>query len=87
MEHDARVSTPSPPRTLQEEILSGEPLTKREIEVLAGVAAGDTANKAGQRMFLAEATIKAHRKRVIAKLAARNAANAVYLGMRQGLID
>lgn len=88
MEHDARVSgIPSPPRTLREEILSGEPLTDRELEVLDGLAAGETASETGNRLFLAGETVKFYRKRLVAKLAARNGANAVRIAMRKGLID
>jgi DNA-binding NarL/FixJ family response regulator len=87
VEHDAQVSEPpSPPRTLQEEILAGDPLTEREIEVLAGVAAGESARETGKRLYLSPETVKGYRKRLIAKLAARNGANAVLIGIHKGLI-
>lgn len=88
MEFRARASrATSPPRTLQEEILSGQPLTERELEVLVGLADGETAKESARRLFLAPITVKGYRKSLIAKLAARNGPHAVKIGIHRGLID
>jgi DNA-binding CsgD family transcriptional regulator len=68
------------------EILEGEPLTAREPEILAGAAEGETAAQTGARLFLSSETVKSYRKRVIAKLGARNGTHAVALAMRSGLL-
>lgn len=68
------------------EILEGEPLTEREAEVLAGAADGETAAQTGARLFLSSETVKGYRKRIIAKLGARNGTHAVALALRRGLL-
>lgn len=79
-------SGPSAARTLLGEILEGDPLTERELEVLEHMAAGLTAAESGSELYLSGETVKGYRKRVVAKLGARNGSNAVALGFRQRLI-
>ncbi len=68
------------------EVLEGEPLTPREHEILAGAADGETAAQTGARLYLSSETVKSYRKRVIAKLGARNGTHAVALALRSGLL-
>ncbi|HEY9457591.1 MAG TPA: helix-turn-helix transcriptional regulator, partial [Gaiella sp.] len=68
------------------EILEGEPLTARERDVLAGAADGETAEQTGARLYLSSETVKSYRKRVIAKLGAKNGTHAVALALRTGLL-
>ncbi len=70
--------------TLLAEILEGEPLNDRETEILAGVAEGETAAQTGARLYLSPETVKSYRKRIIAKLGARNGTHAVALALRAG---
>jgi DNA-binding CsgD family transcriptional regulator len=72
--------------TMLAEVLEGEPLTDRETEVLAGAAEGETAAQTGARLFLSSETVKSYRKRIIAKLGARNGTHAVALALRNGLL-
>jgi DNA-binding CsgD family transcriptional regulator len=72
--------------SLLHEILEGEPLTERETEILEGVAEGETAVQTGKRLYLSSETVKGYRKRVIAKLGARNAPHAVAVAIRRGLL-
>jgi two-component system, NarL family, response regulator len=72
--------------TMLSEILQGEPLNEREAEILAGAANGETAAQTGARLFLSPETVKSYRKRVIAKLGARNGTHAVALALRSGLL-
>jgi two-component system, NarL family, response regulator len=72
--------------TMLAEILHGEPLNDREAEILAGAANGETAAQTGARLFLSPETVKSYRKRVIAKLGARNGTHAVALALRSGLL-
>jgi DNA-binding CsgD family transcriptional regulator len=72
--------------SLLAEILEGEPLTAREREILEGAADGETAAQTGARLYLSSETVKSYRKRVIAKLGARNGTHAVALALRSGLL-
>ena len=72
--------------SLLAEILEGEPLTDRETEILAAAADGETAAQTGERLFLSSETVKGYRKRIIAKLGARNGTHAVALALRMGLL-
>lgn len=72
--------------SLLAEILEGVPLNVRETEILAGAANGETAAQTGARLYLSPETVKSYRKRVIAKLGARNGTHAVALALRSGLL-
>lgn len=73
--------------SLLAEILEGAPLNDRETEVLAGAANGETAAETGARLYLSPETVKSYRKRVIAKLGARNGTHAVALAIRSGVLS
>ena len=73
--------------SLLAEILEGAPLNERETEVLAGAANGETAAETGARLYLSPETVKSYRKRVIAKLGARNGTHAVALAIRSGVLS
>ena len=75
------------PRTLLEEIIAGKALTERELEVLQLGADGLSLQEIGDHLFLSIETIKGYRKRVIAKLEARNGIHATAIAIRRGLID
>lgn len=72
--------------TLLGEILRGEPLTYRERDVLAGLADGETAEETAARLYLSSETVRSYRKRVIAKLGARNGPHAVAEAYKRGLL-
>ena len=74
-------------RTLQEEILSGDALTERELEVLDRGACGDNAAETGVVLHLAPETVRGYRKRITAKLAARNFRHAVVLAVGLGYVN
>jgi FixJ family two-component response regulator len=54
-----------------------EPLTKREQEVLAQIAAGASNKEAGRQLGISPRTIEVHRSRIMEKLDAKNAADLV----------
>jgi two-component system, NarL family, nitrate/nitrite response regulator NarL len=64
---------------------SGE-LTRRELEVLAGMSHGRSNAQIGQELFLSEDTVKTHARRLFRKLGAADRAQAVAIGLRSGLI-
>lgn len=61
-------------------------LTARELEVLALLPTGATANAIGAVLFLTEATIKTHLANIYRKLAANNRAQAVSIAIENKLI-
>jgi LuxR family transcriptional regulator, maltose regulon positive regulatory protein len=54
-----------------------EPLTHRELEVLALIAAGLTNREIAERLFLALDTVKGHNRRIFGKLAVKRRTEAV----------
>ena len=63
-----------------------EPLTPREIEVLAAVARGLSNAEIGRSLFIAEATVKTHLLRAFAKLGVDDRTRAVTVAMERGLL-
>lgn len=57
-------------------------LTRRELEVLRHMAAGDTNARAARRLVISEGTVKSHVKHILRKLGAANRAEAVSLWWR-----
>jgi len=62
-------------------------LTEREREVLAAVAGGLSNADIGKRLFMSEATVKAHVSRVLVKLDATNRVQVAILAHDAGLLD
>ncbi|MFE0023098.1 response regulator [Amycolatopsis sp. NPDC059021] len=63
-----------------------EPLSQREIEVLALVARGSTNKDAAKKLFISEATVKTHLLHVYAKLGVKDRAAAVAVAFERGLL-
>jgi DNA-binding NarL/FixJ family response regulator len=61
-------------------------LTRREMEVLIGMSHGRSNSQIGADLFLSEDTVKTHARRLFRKLGAADRAQAVAIGLRQGLI-
>jgi len=61
-------------------------LTRRELEVLIGMSNGRSNAQIGADLFLSEDTVKTHARRLFRKLGAADRAQAVAIGLRQGLI-
>lgn len=61
-------------------------LTRRELEVLSGMARGRSNAEIGRELFLSEDTIKTHARRLYRKLGASDRAQAVAVGFRYGLL-
>jgi DNA-binding NarL/FixJ family response regulator len=60
--------------------------TDRELQILRGFSQGFTHGAIGRELALSEDTIKAHSRRLLHKLGARDRAHAVALGIRDGLV-
>lgn len=63
-----------------------EPLTDREMQVLAHMAEGKNADQIGRVLYLSGSTVKTHQARIRAKLDAANAPHAVGIAYRLGLL-
>lgn len=63
-----------------------EGLSKPELEALEAVAQGETAKGYARRVHRSECTVKRHISHLLRKLGAKNGAQAVAKGMRQGLL-
>ncbi|MEV6103808.1 response regulator transcription factor [Streptomyces sp. NPDC051940] len=61
-------------------------LTRRELDVLRGVADGLSNAEIGQRLFIGEATVKTHLLRVFAKLDVSDRTRAVVVALERGLL-
>jgi two-component system, NarL family, nitrate/nitrite response regulator NarL len=61
-------------------------LTRRELEVLAGMSYGRSNAQIGAELYLSEDTVKTHARRLFRKLGASDRAQAVAIGLRTGLI-
>jgi DNA-binding NarL/FixJ family response regulator len=63
-----------------------EPLSRREIEVLALIALGSTNKEAAKKLFISEATVKTHLLHAYAKLGVKDRAAAVAVAYSRGLL-
>lgn len=90
---DAMVFTSEAVKALESSFLSSErskknqhELSNREKEILKLVSQGINTKEISERCFVSETTIKAHLKRIMEKLHAKNRAEAVAKAIEQGLL-
>ena len=67
-------------------IAAPDALTPPELEVLRAAAEGMSAEETAQRLTKSAGTVRTQRKNVLAKLRARNMAQAVWLGCKKGYL-
>lgn len=84
-EHAEALLPPSPGRFDEREI-SIEPLTAREIEVLAFLAEGAGNKQIADRLKLSEHTVKFHVSSILGKLGAASRTEAATEGIRRGYV-
>ena len=64
----------------------GRPLTRRQVDIVLGVAEGLTDAQVATRLGLTEGSVRVMLRRARAKLGASNRAHVVYLAYRAGVI-
>jgi DNA-binding NarL/FixJ family response regulator len=84
--HSGRRYIPGEVAMLIAENLHDEALSQRELEVLACVAQGMANKVVAVRLGIAEETVKAHMKHIMAKLSARDRTHAVAMAIKRGLL-
>jgi len=78
---------PATVAALLERRLTSDPLTARELEILRLVASGHSNREAGDRLSLAENTVKGYLKSIVAKLDAPDRTAAAMIAVQRGLIE
>jgi DNA-binding NarL/FixJ family response regulator len=63
------------------------PLSRREVEILQKVAYGSSTKEIADSLDISLQTVKAHIGRIFEKLGANDRAQAVAIGIRQGLVE
>src|SRR6202000_1214472 len=63
-----------------------DPLSQRELDILARIAKGCSSREAPGRLFISEATVKTHVLHIYAKLGVNDRAAAVATGFERGLL-
>jgi DNA-binding NarL/FixJ family response regulator len=78
-----------PPAIAQQIALhaTDDALTAREIEVLRGVAKGQSNKIIGNHLNITEHTVKNHIKSILSKLGADDRTGAAIMALRRGYID
>jgi DNA-binding NarL/FixJ family response regulator len=61
-------------------------LTSREVEILKEIAKGLTNKEIGDKLFISDRTVNAHRTNIMAKLQAKNAVELVVMAMERKII-
>ena len=69
------------------EHLSDENLSEREIEILRHVADGNGNRDIGEKLFIAEETVKVHLRHIMDKLGARDRTHSVTIAARRGFLS
>lgn len=64
-----------------------EKLTKREITILKLITQGYDNDEISKTIFISIHTVKAHISKIIKKLNAKNRTNAVYIAIKNNLLD
>jgi RNA polymerase sigma factor for flagellar operon FliA len=71
----------------EESVAAREALTPAELDVLRAAAEGMSADETADQLIKSTGTIRTQRKSVLAKLQARNMAEAVWLGCKKGYLS
>jgi len=62
-------------------------ISKRERQVLEHIALGLNTKTIAEKLFISIETVKSHRKKLLVKLEAKNAASLIFLSVKKGIMD
>jgi two-component system NarL family response regulator len=85
--HAGETYLPAPLAAKLAERVSGDALSRREIEVLQRMAAGKSNKEIGAELFISEGTVKTHVKSIFTKLDVVSRTEALATATRRGLIQ
>jgi DNA-binding NarL/FixJ family response regulator len=85
--HAGRRKIPPEVAAALAEHVTDDLLSEREVQVLRRVAVGTSNKVIAAELSVAEATIKAHMKNILAKLGANDRTHAVTIAMKRGFLD
>lgn len=85
--HAGRRWIPAEVASTLAERLGQSRLSEREMEVLRSAAAGNSNKRIGVHLGIAEDTVKAHVRTILAKLDARDRTHAVAIAVKRGIIS
>lgn len=85
--HAGETYLPPPLAAKLAERVSGLALSRREMEVLEGMAAGKSNKEIGAELFISDGTVKTHVKSIFTKLDVVSRTEAVATATRRGLIQ
>lgn len=74
-------------QTMIEQQRNAEQLSARELEVLYGLARGQTNRQLAERLGISPKTVDTHRTTLLRKMEATNTASLLMAAMRRGLLD
>jgi DNA-binding NarL/FixJ family response regulator len=69
------------------QIITAEPLTVRELEVLQLIVDGDRNPTIATKLYITEGTVKSHVRNVLRKLCVEDRTQAAVRALRAGLVD
>ncbi len=69
------------------EVISDDPLTPRELQVVKLIAEGHTSDEIAQQLFISRKTVDRHRSNLLEKLGMRNVAEVTRYAIRRGLLE
>jgi DNA-binding NarL/FixJ family response regulator len=84
--HAGRKPIPADVAARLAEHFTDEPLTDREVEVLAQIATGLGNREIAEKLYISEETVKVHVRHIMVKLAVSDRTQAVAVGARRGVI-
>jgi DNA-binding NarL/FixJ family response regulator len=74
-------------RVREGDILSGDPLTERESEIVKLIAEGHTSREIAELLVISERTVERHRENVLEKLDMRDRVELTRYAIRRGLVE
>jgi DNA-binding NarL/FixJ family response regulator len=85
--HSGKKRVPTEIAQLLAEHFTEDDLTQREVEILRGVARGNSNKIVADQLNISENTVKNHVKSILSKLGASDRTHAVVIGLQRGIIE